>query len=258
MISVSLSDKWHVIRNDVFLFPKGVTFEMYRFVINDNRIISGFYNTIIYVVAGTTISLSVTIAGAYALSKQHMLFRKFFTKLLIVAMLFHGGMIPTFLVVRSLGLLNTRWAVIIPNALSIWLLFIMLSYFKTVPTEVEDSARIDGVGDIGILWYIVIPISKAAIATIGLFYAVEIWNRYVQPMIYLSDAKMYPITIVLVNMVLASEHMANSGELGESGFIVSDSLKYATIIVSMLPIVCVYPFIQKYFVKGVMIGSIKA
>lgn len=259
MISISLSDNVYVLRNEVFLYPKGFTLFMYKHVLSDPTIYTAYLNTILYVITGTALSLVITAAGAYAASRDGMMFRKLFLKLIIICTFFSGGMIPTFLVVMKVGILDTLWGVIVPGAVSTWLFLIMLSYFKSVPKELEDSGKMDGVSDIGIFWYIALPVSKAAMATIGLFYAVGIWNDFLGPVLYLNDARRFPLTVILRNMVvIATSDMADSARVDATGKALNPtSLKYATLVASALPIICVYPFLQKHFVKGVMIGSIK-
>lgn len=259
MLSVSLSDNIYVIQNKVKLFPKGFNLNTYKVVFRDDRILQAYLNTILYVVLGTTISLSVTCAAAYALSKKNrLIFHSFFNMMIIITMFFSGGMIPTYLTVKALGLYNTIWAVVLPSAVSAWNLIVMKSFFANFPVEIEESGVIDGLNDIGILWYLVLPLSKAVLATIGLFYAVGQWNAFFGPFIYLKDQSKYPLQIILRDIVLlgSSFDLQVAGGSGDQ-LIIEESLKYATIIVSVAPIIAVYPFLQKYFVKGVLIGSIK-
>ncbi|WP_066190956.1 MULTISPECIES: carbohydrate ABC transporter permease [Gracilibacillus] len=255
MIAVSLSGDVHVMRGDVNLIPKEWTLKNYEHVLGDPRIGSGYLNTIIYVSLGTAISLIVTAMGAYALSKKTLIFRKGFMLMIVFTILFGGGMIPTFLVVRYLGLLDTVWAMVLPQAVITWNLIIMRTFFSaTIPEELEESAKIDGLNDLGIFLRIVLPLSKPVMATIGLFYAVGIWNNFMLPLLYLRDDALYPLQVILRNLVLV-EQMAEVS--GGDAVVVQESIQYATILVSTLPILLLYPFLQKYFVKGVMIGSLK-
>ncbi|WP_240510072.1 carbohydrate ABC transporter permease [Virgibacillus profundi] len=255
MIAVSLSGDVHVMRGEVNLIPKELTFKNYEHVLSDPRIVTGYLNTILYVTLGTTISLIITAMGAYALSKKEMFFRKGFMIMIVFTILFGGGMIPTFLVVKSLGLLDTIWAMVLPQAVSTWNLIIMRTFFSaTIPKELEESAKIDGLNDLGIFARIVLPLSKPVLATIGLFYAVGIWNNFILPLLYLRDDALYPLQVILRNLVLV-EQMADVS--GGDAVVVQESIQYATILVSTLPILLLYPFLQKYFVKGVMIGSLK-
>jgi putative aldouronate transport system permease protein len=258
MIAVSLSAKEHVIRNEINLWPKGFTLEVYEYVLKDKRLWTGYKNTLIYTVLGTALSLTFTAMGAYALSRKKLVFGRIFMMSIVFTMLFSGGMIPTFLVVRNLGLMNTVWAMVIPGLVSTWNLIIMRTFFQGLPSELEESGKIDGLSDIGVFARIVLPLSKSILATIGLFYAVGIWNNFYSALLYLRVESLYPLQVILRNLVLAGQLMDGSMVAGADGeAIMDESLKFATIIVSTLPIMLVYPFIQKYFVKGVLIGSLK-
>ncbi|WP_010274684.1 carbohydrate ABC transporter permease [Paenibacillus senegalensis] len=258
MAAVSLSSPEHVIRNEVFLWPKGWTLDTYRYVLEDERIWTGYKNTIIYTVIGTTLSLICTAMGAYSLSKRNLVFGKPIMMMIVFTMLFSGGMIPTFLVVRELGLMNTMWAMIIPGLFSTWNLIIMRTFFQGIPAELEESGKMDGLTDLGVFVRIVIPLSKSIFATIGLFYAVGIWNNFYHALLYLRQESLFPLQVVVRNMVLAGQYLdGNIVAGGDSEMMMEESLKYATIIISTLPILMSYPFIQKYFVKGVLIGSLK-
>jgi putative aldouronate transport system permease protein len=258
MIAVSLSAKEYVIRNEINLWPKGFTLEVYEYVLKDKRIWTGYKNTLIYTVLGTTLSLTVTAMGAYALSRKKLVFGRIFMMSIVFTMLFSGGMIPTFLVVRNLGLMNTVWAMVIPGLVSTWNLIIMRTFFQGLPSELEESGKIDGLSDLGVFVRIVLPLSKSILATIGLFYAVGIWNNFFSALLYLRVESLYPLQVILRNLVLAGQLMDGNMAAGADGeAIMDESLKFATINVSTLPIMLVYPFIQKYFVKGVLIGSLK-
>ncbi|GGD85827.1 carbohydrate ABC transporter permease [Paenibacillus nasutitermitis] len=258
MIAVSLSKDIYVLSGQISLWPKGINFKVYRLVLEDPRISTGYLNTVIYAVAGTALSLMVTSAGAYAISKKEMLFHRTFTMLIVFTLFFGGGMIPTFLVVKSLGLVDTRWAMILPTAVVSWYLIIMRTFFSSFPKELEESAKLDGLNDIGIFFRLVIPLSKSVLATIGLFYAVGIWNNFYSALLYLRDADLFPLQVVLRNIVLAGQITSvQVTSIGQDALIVDESLKYATIIISTVPILLVYPFLQKYFVQGAMIGSVK-
>lgn len=259
MISVSFSDQIAVMRNEVFLIPRGFSLITYQFVLfHDHRILTAYRNTLVYVGLGTVVSLAVTAMGAYAASRRNMMFRKLYVNMIILFMFFNGGMIPTFLVVMKTGILNTVWAMVLPRAVSMYLLIVMMTFFSTIPKELEDSAKIDGLGDIGVFWHIALPISKAALAVIGLFYAVGIWNDFMSPLMYMSKEDQYPLTVLLRNMIIADTGMNERvGSTTMDKYMSEVALKYTTLIVSIVPIMCVYPFLQKYFVKGVLLGSLK-
>ncbi|MCC3373612.1 carbohydrate ABC transporter permease [Cohnella sp. REN36] len=258
MIAVSLSGDVYVIKNEITVWPKGFNVNMYNLVLGDPKIWTAFRNTILYTALGTAISLAVTSMGAYALSRSQMAFRKSLTMLIVFTMFFGGGMIPTYLVVRSLELVDTIWGMALPGAVSTWNLILMRTFFAGIPKELEESGRLDGLNDIGIFFRIMVPLSKASFATIALFYAVSMWNNFQLPLLYLRSPDLFPLQVLLRNLILAGT--ASSGDvtrIGGDNLIVEESLKYATIMVSTLPILIVYPFVQKYFVKGAMIGAVK-
>jgi putative aldouronate transport system permease protein len=258
MLAVSLSKDIYVMKGQVSIIPKGFNLDMYKLVLNDPRIATGYKNTLIYVVLGTAVALLVTSLGAYALSKKDMMLRKTFTLMIVFTMFFSGGMIPTFLVVKGMGLMDTVWAMVLPGAVSTWNLLIMRTFFMGIPVEVEESGKIDGLTDIGIFFRIVAPLSKAVFATIGLFYAVALWNNFYYPLLYLRDQDLFPLQVILRNIVLAGQ--ITSGDVtsvGGDNLIVEESLKFATIMVSTIPILLAYPMLQKHFVKGALIGAVK-
>ena len=258
MLAVSLSKDIYVLKGQVTFYPKGFNLKMYKMVFEDHRIFRSYLNTILYTVTGTSLSLALTSMGAYALSRKKLIFRKFFQMMVLITMFFGGGLIPTYLTVRGLGMYDTLWAIIVPGAVSTWNLLIMRSFFVQFPVELEESAKLDGMNDMGVFFRIVLPLSKAVLSTISLFYAVALWNTYFGPMIYLATDSKQPLQTILRELLLISTQF-NNAAVGASGdsVIVDESLKYATVIVSIIPIVAVYPFIQKYFVKGVMMGSLK-
>lgn len=229
----------------------------YYLDITDNRYFGYDYgNTILYTVLGTTISLSITAMGAYALSAKRMIGHKFFSMMIVFTMFFQGGMIPTYLVVKSYGLLDTIWGVILPGAVSTWNFIVMRSFFDNYPSEIEESGKVDGLTDAGVFFRLVLPTSKAVLATIGLYYAVSLWNAYFIPFIYLNDPDLFSLQLILHELLSAGS--SNNATVGVGDvLVVEESLKYATVLVSIAPIMCVYPFLQKYFVKGVMIGAVK-
>ncbi|NLG53917.1 MAG: carbohydrate ABC transporter permease [Clostridiales bacterium] len=262
MVSVSLSSNLMVMQNKIIFWPLigkgqlGITLDTYKFILSKPLIYIAYKNTITYVVVGTVVALFVLTTGAYALSKKRCPGGKLFNILIMITMFFRGGMIPLFLAIKWLGMLDTIWAIVLPSAFSAWNVIIMRSFFSVFPAEIEESGRLDGLNDIGILWYLVLPTSTAILATIGLFVAVAQWNSFFAPLLYLSDEKKYPLQIILRQLVLQSVMEGMEGAASNTNF-AEDSIKYSTILVSIIPIIAVYPFLQKYFVKGVMIGSIK-
>ncbi|MCJ8012979.1 carbohydrate ABC transporter permease [Paenibacillus sp. KQZ6P-2] len=257
MIAVSMSGGGPISQGKVWLYPVDFNLDMYRYVFEDGRILTGYKNTLIYVALGTACSLLVTVLGAYPLSKKQMVFQKPIMLMIVLTMFINGGMIPTFLVVRGLGLLDSIWAMVLPGLISTWNLIIMRTFFLGIPKELEESAKVDGLSDIGILFKIVLPISQAVIASVGLFYAVGIWNGFMSPLLYLRSEELYPLQLFLRNIVLSSEMTGSGAPVSGNIVVVEPAMKYAAIIISTLPILCVYPFLQKYFVKGVTLGSVK-
>ncbi|XID92182.1 carbohydrate ABC transporter permease [Paenibacillaceae bacterium WGS1546] len=257
MIAVSLSGNVPIMQNRVGLWPVEFNLKAYESVLSDPMILRAYLNTFNYVTTGTLISLAVSTMGAFALSRSKMVFKKTFMMMIVFTMFFNGGMIPTFLVVRELGLMNTMWAVILPGCVSAWNLILMRTFFLAIPKELEEAGTVDGLSDTGILFHIFLPLSKAALATFTLFYAVGYWNSFFAPFLYLQDPMKYPLQVLLRSLLIANEYRMDSMvEVGE-GMIMPESIKFATIVVSTLPIVAIYPFVQRYFVKGVMIGSVK-
>lgn len=256
IIAVSLSRNVYVMKNEVTFYPKGLTGLAYVYVIQNPKIFRAYFNTILLVVLGTGVSMVVTTTAAYALANRKMPFRRFIT-LIIIPMFFQGGMIPLYLTVKDYHLLDTIWAVILPYAMSIWNMLIMRAFFVGFSPELIDSGSIDGLHDIGILVSIVLPLSKAVLSTIGLFYAVDFWNTYFAPLIYFTTPAKYPLQLLLRQILLLGEAFGQKSLNVADSAVVDTSMKYATIIVSTLPILLVYPFLQKHFVRGVMLGSVK-
>jgi len=256
MISISLSGNMAVMMNKVGIFPVDFTIHTYQFVLGYSAIMLAYRNTIIYTVLGTIIPLAVTASGSYAVSKKHMTFGGFLIKLMLVCNFVGGGMIPTFIVVMRLGLLNTIWAMVLPGCVAPYYFLVLMSFFKSIPAELEDAGKIDGLNDIGAMRHIALPLSKAGLTTIGLFYAIGAWNDFYSAFIYLGGAiNLQPVTVFLRSML--TRNTALDGQLDPSSPVIDVTIKYTVLMITIIPIMCVYPFIRKYFVKGVMIGSVK-
>lgn len=256
VLSASFSNPTSVILGDVVFFPKNVTLDAYRTVFEKDGIWLAYGNTVYYTVVGTAVSLILTTLGAYPLSKRRLIGASSISFFIAFTMWFHAGMIPMFLNLRDLGLLNQRSAIIFAFAISTFNVFIMRTFFQNVPYELEESAKIDGASDVRILWSIYLPLSKAAFYTLGLLYAVSRWNSYFWAMILLKDEKKIPLQVLLKKLIVEMEVDPQSAV--DTNFVLSQqTVIYATIIISIIPMLVVYPFIQKHFVKGVMIGSIK-
>ena len=245
------------------LWPIGINLEAYRQVVTDGTVPMSFLQAVINTLLYTVISLFMTTTLAYPLSrsKDRVPFHGLITKLIIFTMFFSAGMIPTYLIVQKVGLLNTRWALIIPVAITTYNLVVMRSFFESVPVELEEAAFIDGANEITIFAKIILPLSKAALATVGLFYAVSQWNQWFNAMLYLSDrvSELYPLQYIIRQIIMENQIAAEAAAAGELVKVETSTtqLKYATLFISIVPMLCVYPFIQKYFVKGVMVGSVK-
>jgi ABC-type sugar transport system, permease component len=227
-------------------------------MLKNSEIPFAFWNTIKYTVVGTAISVFLTALSAYPLSKPTFFGKKFFSTMIVITMFFIGGIIPNYLLVVNLGLLDTLWSIVMPPAISQFYLFMTVSFFQTIPVEMEESAKIDGASVYRILFNIILPLSKPILAALVLFYSMSHYNNYFAPLIYLQDKAKQPLQVLLQKMVIQNAAMME----GVGNMVLSDyavkALRYATIIISIIPILIAYPFIQKRFIKGVMIGALKA
>ncbi|WP_339323028.1 carbohydrate ABC transporter permease [Paenibacillus sp. FSL W8-0194] len=241
----------------VKLFPVDWTFVNYQVILSDSSIWRAFLVSVIITVGGTVINLILTASLAYPLSRPEYTMRKMVLIFILVTMIFQAPLIPNYLIIKNLHLLNTLWALIIPSAISAYNLFIMRSFFVGLPSELIDSARIDGAGELRTMWSVILPLSKPVMATMGLFYAVSHWNSYSTALYYINNRALYPLQMRLREIVLSND-LGQAGSLLEGFNEVSPAgVQMAVIIVSVLPIIIVYPFLQKYFIKGMLIGSIK-
>jgi putative aldouronate transport system permease protein len=238
--------------------PLGFSLETYGAVFSNPMILLGYRNTLFIVIVGVALNLLLTSFAAYALSRKTLQYRKLLTLFIVFTMFFSGGLIPFYLLVRGLGITDTLWALILPTAISAFNLIIMRTSFEAVPDALEESAKIDGANDFGILFRIFLPLCKPVLAVVGLYYGVSHWNSWFNAMIFLQDRSLYPLQLILREILIIGE--ANSMAEGASQdeiIILGETLKYATIMVATLPIFLVYPLLQKYFVKGALIGAIK-
>lgn len=243
----------------IFLWPVGFNTDAYGYVLENKRIYSGYFNTIFVVVIGTILNVLITSLGAYVLSRKQLAVRKLLTIAIVFTMYFSGGMIPRYILINNnLGLKNTLWVLILPGLVSTFNLIVMRTAFFGVPESIEESARLDGANDFVILFRVILPTIMSTVAVIILFYAVEHWNAWFDASLFLRQKEKYPLQLVLREILILSntEAMTNSVDFTDKEAI-GESIKYATIIVTTLPIICIYPFLQKYFVKGVMIGAVK-
>lgn len=257
VFAVSLSDKLSVLKNEVFLIPKGINLAAYERIFNLPLFVRAYLNTIVYVTLSTLVCIVINMMTAYPLSKKKLKGGSFIMKAITFTMLFSGGIIPYYILIRNLGMIDTLWVMIIPGALSPFYIIIMRTFFKGIPQELEESATIDGCNDFQVLAGIVIPLSKPVIATIALFTAVSSWNGYFSALIFLNSQEKFPLQLILRSVTISNE-MSQLGRVDVGGeTITSTSIKYAAIIVAIVPMLIIYPFTQKFFIKGMLIGSIK-
>ncbi|WP_415458055.1 carbohydrate ABC transporter permease [Bifidobacterium sp.] len=261
IIIASFSSPTAVSIGDVTFWPKGTSLTGYAKILTDTRIWMGYRNTLLYSIVGTAVNLLVTIPAAYALSRREFKPRRIIMFLFTFTMFFSGGLIPSYLLMKQLGLINSMWVFILPGAFSVYNMIIARSFFETsIPEELRDSARVDGVSYFGFFFKIVLPLSGAILAVIGLYFFVGHWNDYFTGLIYIRDEGKYPLQNVLQMILLTNQTTQGSGNVGMSATQAqnfADQIKFGIIIVSSLPLLVLYPFLQKYFNKGVMIGAVK-
>jgi putative aldouronate transport system permease protein len=263
VISASISDPVPVINGSMWLFPAGFNLTGYAKIFQNQEVLIGYRNTIVYTVLGTAINLVMTVMAAYPLSRKDFSGRGVITGILVFTMFFSGGLIPTYLLIKNLHMINTVWALILPGAVSVYNIIIMRTFFQTgIPGELQEAAAIDGCGNLQTLWRIVLPLSMPILAVMVLFYSVGHWNSYFNALIYLSERGKFPLQLFLREILIKGEmdEMLQGGGtmIGQDQQLLeAETVKYAMVVVANLPIFLLYPFLQKYFVKGVMIGAIK-
>ena len=260
VLSMSISDPVAVVRREVFLLPKGFSLAAYRTVLNDPIVLRSYYNTIWYTGVGTALNLVFTVMAAYPLSKRNFSARRVLMFLFVFTMFFSGGLIPLFVLVAKLGLYGTRWSIVLPTVIATFNLIICRTFFQTLPEDLFECARIEGAGEWRIVYKIVLPLSKPIIAVLVLFYGVTHWNSFFWALLFLPTADLHPIQIYLRRVLIQASPEAvqqfETGEAGE-GVMAMVQIKFAVMIVAVLPILLLYPFLQKYFVKGMLIGALK-
>ena len=260
VVFASLSDPSLIVAyRGALLKPLGLTMDAYTRVLQNPMIAIGYRNTLFYVVAGTALNMSLTCLGAYALSRRNVMFKRPIMLLIIFTLFFNGGLIPTFLLVgQTLHMADSVWALIMPTAVNTINLIILKTAFESVPVSLEEAARIDGANDFTILFRVVLPLSLPALSVVVLFYAVAHWNSYFQALIYIQSRDLYPLQLVLREILITSnvESMTTSVSSADT-FEIGQTIKYATIVVATVPILVIYPFLQRYFVKGALLGAIK-
>lgn len=264
VLSTSLSSSRAIMSGEVFLWPKEITFTSFKNLIEDGQLFNAMKNTLLITVVGTSINIVATIMAAYPLSRKRLKGRNVLLMLITFTMLFGGGIIPNYILIKTLGIMNTYWALWLPGLISTYNFFVMKSFFEGLPPELEESAAIDGANDLFIIWKIILPLSMPIIAALTLFYSVTWWNSYMNVLMYITNSGKLSLMVKLLQMIdTTSQNLLNTNATnGSEGasiqtMVTPEGLRAAAIIISVLPILCVYPFLQKYFVKGVLIGSIK-
>ncbi|TBL70735.1 carbohydrate ABC transporter permease [Paenibacillus thalictri] len=259
VLSASFSNPAYILEGRLWLWPKGLTLTSYERVFQNPFVITGYLNTLRYTLIGTTLNVVLTICAAYPLSRKDFAGRGAFTVYFTVTMFFSGGLIPTYLLIKSLGLINSFWAVILPGAVSMWNIIIMRTFFQNIPVEIQESAHMDGCSNLRLLVRIVLPLSLPVVAVMVLFYGVGHWNAFFNALMYVSEAGKHPLQLVMRGILLQNQMgaMVGASEGSVEQIVAGEGVKYAIIVVASAPILVLYPLLQRYFVKGVMIGAIK-
>ena len=259
-IIVSIMSEHEYLRNPFTLIPKHPELSSYETLINQGNIISGYKNTLIHLLLGMPLSMFLTCTLAYALSKRYFPGKKLLFVFIMITMVFGGGTVPSFLNIKELGLINSRWSVVFSNGIGTFYVILVMNYIQTLPTSLFDSVRIDGANELTILTRVVLPLSKPILATVGLFYMVDKWNEWYGSMLYLNKASLYPLQLEL-KQIIANAQILDDVMMTDSMYrampTFSMGIKMAAVVLTMLPIMCVFPFLQKYFVKGVTLGAVK-
>ncbi|MEX1031545.1 MAG: carbohydrate ABC transporter permease [Paenibacillaceae bacterium] len=257
VVSISLTDPSVYVPYKLYLIPDKISFSSYSYILSTPSFISAIKNTIIITVLGTVLNIVFTFTMAYGLTKKEMPHRGLVMGVVIFTLLFSAGIVPNYLLVKSLGLMNSYWALILPALTNSWMLIIAKSFIDALPVELEESAKIDGCNEIGIFIRIIMPLSKASVATLTLFFAVFHWNTYFTALIYLNDADKQTLQVYVKSLLIDASTGAGDKGLADLLNLPSETVRMATVVLAMAPIMAVYPFVQRYFIKGVMLGSIK-
>ncbi|MCX3062942.1 carbohydrate ABC transporter permease [Streptomyces beihaiensis] len=257
IVARSFSGEHQIRAGQVTLWPKGFNLTTYKVVFHDSMFWRNYGNTVLYTVVSTVIAMFLTTCYAYVLSKKHLRGRTALVGVAVFTMFFTGGLIPNYVLVTHLGLKNSVWAIALPNAISVFNLLVMKAFFESLPTELEEAAQIDGLSTYGTLLKVVLPLSKAVVATMALFYSVSFWNSWFSAFLYMDRAELMPVTVYLRNIILGATGGSNAGAAQAQLTQVGANIQAVTIVLTALPILCVYPFVQRYFVSGVMLGAVK-
>ncbi|MFI6035402.1 carbohydrate ABC transporter permease [Streptomyces sp. NPDC051315] len=257
IIARSFSGERQIRAGDVTLWPKGFNLTTYEIVVQDSMFWRNYGNTVLYTVVATVVAMVLTTCYAYVLSKKHLRGRGFLVGVAVFTMFFTGGLIPNYVLITSLGLKNSVWAIALPNAVSVFNLLVMKAFFESLPADLEEAAQIDGLNTYGVLLRIVLPLSKAVVATMVLFYSVAFWNSWFSAFLYMDRSELMPATVYLRNLISGATTGGNAGAADAQLSQVGANIQAVTIVLTSLPILCVYPFVQRYFVSGVMLGAVK-
>ena len=260
IVANSFSSASAVSAGRVGFWPVDFSLEAYKTALTNSQVLQGYYNSLIYAVLGTLISVTLTVAIAYPLSRKTFYGRNVLMTLLIFTMLFSGGLIPTYMVVHDIGILNTRWALLLPNAVGVWQVIIARTFFaNSIPDELYEAGMLDGASELRVLRSVVLPLSKPLLAVLALMYTIYQWNTYFDALVYLKDPDLFPLQIVLRNMLILNTTRPSASNLAEQLHQqqLANVLKYALIVVSSLPVLLIYPFVARHFTKGVMVGAVK-
>ncbi|HZR52641.1 MAG TPA: carbohydrate ABC transporter permease [Streptosporangiaceae bacterium] len=257
ILAQSFSGEPYIEAGQVNLWPRGLNVTTYRHVLSDPLFWNNYRNTIFYTVAATVVSMVLTTSYAYVLSKKHLRGRRVLIGLAVFTMFFNGGIIPNYVLVSSLHMRDTVWAIALPNAINVFNLLVMKTFFENMPPELEEAAAVDGMDTYRILLRIVLPLSKAVIATMVLFYAVAFWNSWFSAFLYMDNQGLFPVTVYLRNLIDSATTVANEQMAGSTQLQIAANIKAVAVVLVALPILSVYPFIQRYFVSGVMLGAVK-
>jgi putative aldouronate transport system permease protein len=258
IVARSLSDESYLIAGKVNLVPRGFNLTAYKLIMSDSMFWTNYRNTVVYTVVATAIAIVLTTCYAYVLSKPQLRGRGVLVGIAVFTMFFSGGLIPNYVLITSLGMKNSIWAIVLPNAVSVFNLLVMKAFFESLPVELEESAAVDGLNTYGVLWRIVLPLSKAILATMVLFYAVSFWNSWFSAFLYMDRLDLFPVTVYLRNLIAGATGAQAAGGVADGDAVqAAATMQAVTIVLTTLPILAVYPFVQRYFVSGVMLGAVK-
>jgi putative aldouronate transport system permease protein len=257
IVARSFSEESFIRSGQVNLLPRGFNLTTYRLVMADTTFWTNYRNTVVYTVVATIISMVLTTCYAYVLSKKHLRGRGLLIGIAMFTMFFTGGLIPNYVLVNGLGLRNTIWAIVLPNAINVFNLLVMKAFFESLPIELEEAAAVDGLDTYGTLLRIVLPLSKAVLATMVLFYAVAFWNSWFSAFLYMDRSDLFPVTVYLRNLLAGATSGSTTGTENEATHQIASNIQAVTIVLTVLPIMAFYPFVQRYFVSGVMLGAVK-